>query len=324
MKKSVIILIFLCMLQVSFITADLFTVGYTGGGEELSIGGTPPTGDPTITPPTPPSDGGTSVADSYSFELSQTFFLIRLKRGELVEQQITIVNDGTKDLAINISITDIEQFVFPEIENFVLKSGETKNIKFNVYVSEGKRSEVYTGKINFNSQRISKFASIVLDVKDKAPLFDIKTTVLKKTIFPGRKIFANINILNLGDLKNIDVELLYYLIDFQNNTYVQKKESFAINDSFSGEVFLEIPRNIELGEYLFYSKVSYGNIMASSYDTFTIISKLMGLLPKSGKSVLYLLSLIILSFITLLSIVLIKRLLKNKNQQNSRIQTHNI
>ena len=315
MKKSVIILIFLCMLQFSLVRADLLGVGYTGGGDEFSIGGAPFTGDPTVITPTPPSGGGTTIGDVYSFTLSQTFFLIRSKRGEFTEQQITIVNDGTKDLVINVSLTDIEKFIFPEIESFNLKSGETKIIKFPAYVSETEKTGVYTGKINFNSQHISKFASIVLDVKDKAPLFDIKTTILKKIISPGKKVFADINILNLGDLKNIDVELLYYLVDSQNKTYSSKKESFAINDSFSGEIFLEVPKDIELGDYLFYSTVSYGNIKASSYDTFTIISKFMRLIPKmSGKFVLYLLSLIILSFIALFSIVLIKRVLKGEKQ----------
>ena len=309
------------MLQFSLVRADLLGVGYTGGGDEFSIGGAPFTGDPPVTPtptPTPPGGGGTTVTDAYSFKLSQTFFLIHLKRGVFVEQQITIVNDGTMDLVINVSVTDVEQFVFPEIENFVLKSGETKTIKFPAYVSETEKTGVYTGKLNFNSQHISKFVSLVLDVKDKAPLFDIRTTVLKKRTSPGKKVFANVHILNLGDLKNIDIELLYYFVDSQNNTYTPKKESFAIEDSFSGEVFLEVPADIELGDYLFYSKVSYGNIKASSYDTFHVVSKFTRLVPQmSGKSVLYLLSLIILSFIALFAIVLIKRVLKNEEPQET-------
>jgi len=34
--------------------------------------------------------------------------------------------------------------------------------------------------------------------------------------------------------------------------------------------YLDVPQEIPAGRYLFYTRVSYGNIAASSYDTFTV------------------------------------------------------
>ena len=205
-----------------------------------------------------------------SFQLDKTFFSVEMKRGEHRQEQITLTNDGTEDLTINISITSLEKFIFPEQESFILKTGESKSITFDIYVSEKERADVYIGKINFNAKDLNRFVNVILDVKEKSPLFDIKTTVFKKYIPPGGKVIAEVFILNLGDLKNIDVELESKILDFDNKTYSSKKESFAINDSFKGKVFLETPKDIKIGDYVFYSKVSYKNISASSYDTFII------------------------------------------------------
>jgi len=280
------------------------------GGDEIVIGGSQIqtffTGIPEEeVPPYEETPGGGGVKTISNFKLDKTFFSVEMKKGKHHQEQITATNIGDRDLIINISST-LEKFIFPEEESFILKVGESKNIKFDIYVSEKEKTNVYMGKINFNSRNINKFVNVVLDIKEKVPLFDIKTTILKKYIFPGRRITANIIILNLGDLKNIDVELEYYIIDFENNTYNPKKESFAINDSFTGKVFLEIPKDIELGQYVFYSKVNYGNISASSYDTFSVIREIS----------FYMMMTIILSLaILIIVLVLIIIHLKRKKQK---------
>lgn len=285
--KKILILIILCILQIFILVTisdfdkftiialaitsfDIFTAGESGGGE-ISVGG-----EDSFLTGIPPEEeevsggGGGGRNKIYNFELNKGFFSVKMKKGENYQQEILVTNTGTEDLVINISILISKDFVFVESKSFLLKKGETKTIKFDMYVSEKENSEVYIGKIIFNYADIDRIVNFVLDVQDKVPLFDIKTTILKKYVFPGGKVKANIFILNLGDLKNIDVELEYHVRDFDNNTYSSKKESFKINDSFEGEIFLETPKDIKIGDYIFYSKVSYKDITANSYDTFSI------------------------------------------------------
>ena len=242
--------------------------------------------------------GGAVVSKVYSFGLNKEFFTIEMVKGKTYQEQIILTNDGTEDLTINISITNLEKFVFPGEENFVLKRGEIKSINFNIYVSEIEGADVYVGKINFSSQNIDKSVNVVLDVKDKFPLFDIKTTILKKYVAPRGKVIANIFILNLGDLRNIDVDLEYQVRDFDNITYTSKKEAFALNESFTGDVFLEIPKDTKIGNYIFYSTVNYGNISASSYDTF-IVEKI--------SIVIWMIIVLIIFVVIILLFVIIKR-----------------
>jgi hypothetical protein len=281
MKKVIIFISLFAFLFIfaSIVLADVFSIGYSAGGEELGVGGGPFTGIPEeeAPAPTPPSGGGAPTIN-YDFSLDKTFLPIEIKKGTQYQRQITTKNIGNRDLTVNISVENLDKFIFPETESFSLGVGESKTIKFDIYVSEKEETKVYTGKINFNSEKVSKTVNVVLDVEEKVALFDIRTTILRKIVTPGSEIFANLEILNLGDLKDIDVELEYYILDSENETYNPKKETFAIKDYFAGEKFLTIPKDIKFGDYFFYSKVSHGNVSADSYDTFTVSSGIFGIL----------------------------------------------
>ena len=174
---------------------------------------------------------------TYDFKLNPNFLPIEIRKDEQYNEQITITNNGTEDLEINISVSFPKQFIFPEKESFVLESGKSEIINFNIYVPEREESDVYIGRILFISENVEKFVDVVLDVRDRKPLFDIKTTVINKKVVPGGKVKANIVILNLGDLKNIDVNLEYEIQDFNGNSYTLKKESFAIEDSYTNRIY---------------------------------------------------------------------------------------
>lgn len=224
------------------------------------------------------SSGGSTTTSSplikiASFKLNTTFLPIEVKKGEQKTEVITLTNDGTKNLTISISITGIKRFVFPRQDSIFLEPGETKFVKFDLYAFTNVNPDIYLGQISFNAENITKSVNVVLNIKNKLPLFDIKTTVLSKKVYPGTKVSAKVIVKNLGDNVKVDIQLESVVEDFQNRTYISKIETFAITNSSTKEVFLELPSNISLGNYIFYSKVSYGNITASSYDTFSVVKK---------------------------------------------------
>jgi len=227
---------------------------------------------PTPTPQTPGGGGGAPQAERiYGFSLDKDFFPIQIKKGDSLQKQVRITNNGTEDLTINISISEsLSKFIIPETDKIILRKGESKNVRFDFYVSDSDSADVYIGKINFNSEKVSQSINVALDVKDKNPLFDIKTKVKNKVVSPGDRIVAEIEMINMGDLNNIDVKLNYYIFDFNDKVYDSKEESLAINHTLKKDFYLQVPEDMNDGDYLFYSKVSYGNITASSYDSFNV------------------------------------------------------
>ncbi|MFH1801556.1 MAG: hypothetical protein ABH804_01845 [archaeon] len=255
-------------------------------------------------PVTPEGAGAVTPSLVYDFALDKDILLVELTKGEHYQKQVKITNNGTGDIFVTISIPSLEQYVFPETDRIFLRAGESKIVSFDIYFSDRDKADVYVGKINFAYGTLQKSVRVILDVKDKAPLFDIETSVLKKYVLPGERILANVTVLNLGDLKNIDVELEYYILDFDNKTYDIKKESFAIYNFFSKIIFLESPKDMPMGDYLFYSKVSYGDVSASSYDLFVI--------EKISFTIWFLALLIFLVSIVIIVLV-IRRKKKNEN-----------
>jgi hypothetical protein len=221
------------------------------------------------------TDEGT-VIDTYTgefdFYVNPTSFFVEMGKGTYYQKKLYVTNNGTNDVTIGIYVEGVGDFIFPAVRSFLLSPGETEEVRLDIYVSDQRLSDVYVGKIRFQSSYVTRFSEVVLDVKERDALFDIRTEVLKKYIHPGGRVRANVSLINMGDLRNFDVELEYKIIDFDKNVYTIKKEDFAINRTYSNVFYLDAPENMKVGNYLFYSKILYApdNVSASSYDTFVI------------------------------------------------------
>jgi len=308
MKKSVIFFV-LIILMSFLVRADIFGIEWGFSEGEISIGGgIPGTGEQ----PEEEEEGGggggggTTPTINEGFEIEPDFIVAKITKGVPIREILKISNIGKTELNFNITLESVTKYVFPTETEFTLKSGEIKYITLNIYIPESETKDLINGKIIFQSKNIIKEADIVLDIKEKSALFDLRTTLLKKVLFQGQRAFADIQVLNLGDLKNIDVALELSLIDENKTVYDIKKEMFAINDSYKDKFFLTIPRNLELGKYTFHSKVSYGEVTAESYDTLEVIKFFINF----AIIIFYLIVAIILVLITLISVIITNKIKK--------------
>lgn len=212
----------------------------------------------------------TTGTKQYDFNITPSLIRLKMNKGTYYQEIIKVMNNGTSPLTISLSISGLQKFVFPQISSFSLQPNETKYVRFDIFVSNDQPADVYVGKIVFTSSHVKKEADVILQVNPKQVLFDIRTTVLKKYIPPRGIVRANVTIINMGDLRNFDVHVLYKAIDFNKKVYTLKNEQFAINRSRSKVLFLSLPDNMSMGTYIFYTQVSAQNVSASSYDTFVI------------------------------------------------------
>ena len=211
-----------------------------------------------------------NMTTGYDFEVVPDFFAVQMKKGQYYQKNLNVKNNGTQNLDIYISVAGLEYFVFPQENKISLTPGENKTLRLDIYISDIRPADVYVGKILFRSQYVERESKAILEIKEKEALFDIRTDVLKKYLSPGGRVRANISVINMGDLRNFDVALEYIIIDFDNKNYTIKKEDIAINQTYNNIFYLDVPKDIVIGDYLFYSRVSYKNINASSYDTFVV------------------------------------------------------
>ena len=246
-------------------------------------------------------DEGVNVSgDVYDFYVVPNFFVVQLQRGQYFQKSLTIVNNGTMDLGINLSVSGINEFMFPQVTGVTVPAGQNQTVRFDIYFSQIQASDVYVGKVHFYNPNVLREAEVVLDLEERFALFDIRADVLKRYINPGGRVRANISIINMGDLRNFDVALEYKILDFDNNEYIIKKEDFAINQTHADIYFLDVHKDMMIGNYLFYSRISVGNISATSYDTFVV------------ENVSFLAWLILIIAVLIVIIFIIVRLIKHR------------
>lgn len=310
MKKSVIIFVVI-LFSCVFISADIFDILFGSSEGEISVGITTPGLEPSAGGAEEEEGGGgggggVTPTVEEGFEISPTLIAEKITKGEPSQTKLKITNIGKTNLTFNISVESVSRYVFPAETTFTLNSGQIKEIILNIYVPNSETINYSAGKINVQSKTTIKSADIVLDIREKSALFDIKTTLLRKILFQGQRAFANVKVLNFGDLKNIDVELETSLIDENKTVYDLKKEMFAINDSYEGKFFVTVPEDLQEGNYIFHSKVSYKNVTAESFDTLEVIKLFINFALIS----FYLIVGVILILITLISVVLRSKLRK--------------
>jgi hypothetical protein len=214
------------------------------------------------------SSGGNILIRNFS--LDKEVIKFSLKQGENDHEVLIITNTGNTELNIFLEVSNLDKFIVLSEENFLLKAGESKNVRIDIYAKENIFADSYIGKIIVRGSDIKKTTTILLEIKEKNPLFDIGISLLNKQVIPGEKLKSNIQITNMGDLENIDLLLYLSIKDLEGKTIDYREESIAIEKELNLFRSITVP-NLPKGKYIVYSRVSYLNISASSSEVFEVL-----------------------------------------------------
>lgn len=204
-----------------------------------------------------------------NFSVNNDLIKVSMKQGESAKEYLIIKNTGNTEINIRIEISKLERFIILSDENFVLKAQESKILGIDLFAKENEIADSYLGKIIITSGEIKKAVSVILEIKARNPLFDIKTEILNKLVRPGDKVRAQIKVNNMGDLKHIDIILYMAIISLDGEIVDYKEESLAIENELIINRSMDLPKLVD-GKYIFYSRVSYQNITASSSEVFEV------------------------------------------------------
>ncbi len=251
----------------------------------------------SITPDGAGGGGGTIISN---FKLDTDLIKVLIKTGESKREVLQIKNIGGTILNISLDFGNLEEFMIASEESFLLEAGETKIINIDIFAKEEEIPDAYTGRIIVKGNGITKIINVIIEVKERKPLFDVLTNVRNKKVSPEYNVIANIKMMNMGDLEHIDVLFYYAIKDFEGNVLTFKEESLFIEKELEIVRRLKVPENLSPGNYIFYSRVSYEEISATSADVFTVTEKVK------------VSNLVLLVIVILLIIILIYLLKKRK------------
>lgn len=135
-----------------------------------------------------------------------------------------------------------------------------------------------------------------------------------KQISPGEEILAEINLQFSGNVSETkDVYVTCVIKDLEGNIIAVKSETLAIWTRASSIVQIYIPKDTEIGDYLFYAKAKYNGVEAEASDSFKVVKS------QDKKVVLtydkIILILVILALIILVLFLIYYKIKKLKNKK---------
>ncbi len=254
--------------------------------------------------------GGGDSSENRGLIVEPGLIEVTVLQGENTIEILNITNAGDVLLDITIDLGNLSEFLEVSEKSFSLEAGEFKEFIIKISVNEKEVPESYIGKIIVKGNNIQKTVNFIINIREKKPLFDLVAKILSKRINPGDTIITNFEIINLGQLKNIDILFYYSIKDFEGNVLAFKEESIAIETNLDIERKIELPADIDYGSYVLHSKISYKNITASSTEAFEVVEKIK--IPK------WVLILCVILILIIIVIFMIRKLMKKKTKKKKK------
>jgi hypothetical protein len=219
--------------------------------------------------------GGAPLVESFSVNQELVSMVLTQGFGDSVSLGFT--NRLTSTNNLRFSLTGLDGISVLYDKELSLNSDELKLVKFDFFAPTSINPGIYTGRLTISGQGMSKTINIVIEVRERNALFDIKATIYDfyKKVTAGGKISSKIDMSNIG-LRGqpVDVALRLSVLDFDKNVvYETNEEMLAVTNTLSIDRSINLPQDIPLGDYILLAKIIYSNATAESFDTFNVVEK---------------------------------------------------
>jgi hypothetical protein len=226
--------------------------------------------------PAPSGGGGRAREVIVEEEIIEEKIPLTLQQGETKEVKLLIKNELNKEARIRIEDQNLKDLLIKisDIE-FYLNPGQAKEVTFTFYANKNKIPELYIEKALIKTQDYEKEISFYIEVESLDFLFDVKVEIPEEpTIFaPGEELTAIVDFYNLGKQGEAEVGIEYSIKDENGNIVFGEKQNLIIGTSVSITKRLDLPKNIQEGDYVFYVKATYDSKTASASKWFKIETK---------------------------------------------------
>ena len=137
-------------------------------------------------------------------------------------------------------------------------------------IPEKEVPDIYTGQIIVKAGSLEDKIDIALEITDRRPLFDVASQLKETVIAEAGRIPVTISMTNIGDQKQVDVVLEYFVQSFAGDKIKLEEETLGVNKQATIERTFKLPVTLQEGNYLFSVKLTYAESIATSANKFVI------------------------------------------------------
>ena len=205
-------------------------------------------------------------SNTSSFVVDRVLVESKIKVGESLKNNIRIKNVG-KDSNFELNLFGLEGLAEISESNFYLESGNSKTIelffKDSIFIPGS-----YLGYLNIKNELDEKKIPIILSIESKISLFaiDLDVALEDKQLNKGEATKTNLKFFSLGDAEPYTVILNYDIRNIEGKSIISEQNEMMITFSSSITKIIDLPEDIETGDYIFTVVLtSEGSLTSSSY-----------------------------------------------------------
>ena len=258
----------------------VFNVSYW---TNYSVGGSAvePPEPPPEPPPTGGGGGGSSDNDGdeeAEFVVDRSILIVEVIQGDGTVEIINVINTGDVDLDFNVTQAFLGQYLDIVPGNFSLEgrrqvlNRDLRTVNLIFSTEEDDRPGVYTGVVyvDTHGEDLRETVNVVLEILEAEPLFDISSELAKDVIGRNERLEPTISLVNIGGERTVNVTLEYFVKDFADNEVSIGSEVMEVSGDVTFDRSLILPRDIKLGDNVFYAKLIYRDSVATSANVFKV------------------------------------------------------
>jgi len=191
----------------------------------------------------------------------------------------------------------------------ILYENETLNITYTAYLIAGGDWILPTVIGGFDPTYNMNVSSTKY-THHSVPLFDVFFDIKTKEVRPGDMVVGVVTMKNVGGpLASVDLSLTYYILNSEGEMVYKGNKVIAVYDVKEELINIQLPDDIAPGLYTFHSVVVYGEMVATSVDTFRVMGfGFMEVLDRYGMLIV-----VILMLITMFTVLFKRRSLSKED-----------
>ena len=246
------------------------SIGIYIEGEEV----TPPAGTTTIGGG---GGGGTAALKPYyEIVVDQEVISVVLRTGEVIQKSFTIKNTNNVSLGYKIS-TNIDKTVYFSEHSFILAPHTEKTIYITIGADINEIPDVYSGKLIIEAGDSEKSLPFIIEVRSKRSLLDARVAIPaeSRNILPGKKLSFEVILVSFGEPGKINATIEYLIKDLNGALVLNFTELIEFDSQYSFQKQIQLPEEMEPGDYVLFLKVNYLSDVTTSSELFSVNKKVV-------------------------------------------------
>lgn len=213
-----------------------------------------------------------------NFTVEKDSYFLRLNIGETGSFVMKITNIGNVNLTFDLStLGAIASWMRTETTNFSLSPGQSRAVTYVVQSEPNSVPDLHYGNVMVTANGSGSVSiPVVVELHSPAPKYVLEVVIAPKTknVVAGEMVYANITLINHGDLVESSGKLYIALRDFGDHILDSYELPVVFEKNDARKTFfmnLTVPsEGIMPGDYIFFGRFHADNETAVGSDLFTV------------------------------------------------------